>query len=899
MKLFPGLFAHFATSLVFFCTLKGYAVAAGKPARDPHSVPTRLTASDWNSIQIVHEAQRYAIASTEAGYCARNPGQQWQTEFDGRGFLTRPPKGDWQWGFELRSYGFAGHERRVGRAPRAKAEGQRLTYKREENVHEWFINDERGLEHGFTIQKRPADASDSEAPLVLTFGVRGNLHPMISGSEVRFVDSQGRVVVTYTMLKAWDAAGKSLPAYFFASNAGVGLSVDERGAHYPITIDPIAQQAYLKASNTGAGDAFGAAVAISGDTVVVGAFEEDSAATGVNGNQTDNSASASGAAYVFVRSGSTWTQQAYLKASNTGASDFFGAAVAISGDTVVIGAYGEDSAATGINGNQADNSASGSGAAYVFVRSGSTWTQQAYLKASNTGANDLLGAAVAISGDTVVAGAYGEDSAATGVNGNQADNSAIDSGAAYIFVRSGSTWTQQAYLKASNTGASDFFGISAAISGDTVVVGAYGEDSAATGVNGNQSNNSASDSGAAYVFVRSGSTWTQQAYLKASNTGATDYFGGSVAISGDTVVVGAFEEDSAATGVDGNQTSNSAVNSGAAYVFVRSGSTWTQQAYVKASNTGASDFFVVAAISGDTMVVGASGEDGAATGVNGNQASNGATDSGAAYVFNGLPATGPLQNISTRAEVLTDTKVLIGGFVISGTGTKQVLVRGLGPTLTDFGITGALADPTLALHHTNDQGQDSIVATNDNWKQTQQAAIQATGKAPTHDSEAAILQTLDPGNYTAVLAGKNNTTGIGLVDVYDQSPASAAQLSNISSRGFVGAGNNVMIGGFICAVADTRVIVRALGPTLTQFGVTGALADPVLGLFDANGNAIASNDNWQQSPQAAQIQSSGFAPPNTLEPAIISTRPLGNTTAVVSGKNGTTGVALVEVYRLP
>ena len=125
------------------------------------------------------------------------------------------------------------------------------------------------------------------------------------------------------------------------------------------------------------------------------------------------------------------------------------------------------------------------------------------------------------------------------------------------------------------------------------------------------------------------------------------------------------------------------------------------------------------------------------------------------------------------------------------------------------------------------------------------------------------------------------------------------QLHNISSRGQVGTGNNVMIGGFVCGVADTRVIVRALGPTLTQFGVTGALADPILGLFDANGNPIASNDGWQQSSQAAQIQSTGFAPPNALEPAIISTRPPGNTTAVITGKNGTTGVALLEVYRLP
>jgi hypothetical protein len=896
MKLFSGFLAHFANSLVFFCTLTGYAFAASKPVRDPNPVPTGLTASDWNSIRAVHEAQRHAITPSEAGYRAHNPGQQWQTEFDGRGFLTRPQTGDWQWGLELRSYGFAGHERSVERAPSAaKAEGQRVTYEREEGVHEWFINDERGLEHGFTIQKRPANASDSETPLLFTLAVRGNLHPMISGSEVRFVDNEGAVVVVYANLHVWDAGGKSLPARFLTSNTGIVLSVDERGAHYPITIDPIAQQAYLKASNTAANDFFGAAVAISGNTVVVGAYGEDSAATGVNGNQADNSASSSGAAYVFVRSGSTWTQQAYLKASNTGAGDLFGASVAISGDTVVVGAYAEDSAASGVNGNQASNSATDSGAVYVFVRLGSTWTQQAYLKASNTGASDLFGNSVAISGDTVAVGAHTEDSAATGVNGNQADNSAFASGAAYVFVRSGSIWTQQAYLKASNTGASDLFGSSVAISGDSVVVGAFGEDSAATGVNGNQASSGAPDSGAAYVFVRSGSTWTQQAYLKASNTETSDFFGVSVAISGNTVVVGAYGEDSAATGVNGSQAGNGATDSGAAYVFSRSGSTWTQQGYLKASNTGVSDTFVIAAISGDTVVVGASGEDSAATGINGNQASNSATDSGAAYVFAGLPATGPLENISTRAEVLTNTNVLIGGFVISGTGTKQVLVRGLGPTLTDFGVAGALADPFLSLV----TGSGNVLWNNDNWKDSQQAAIQATGKAPTHDSEAAIVQILGPGNYTAVLSGKNNTTGIGLVEVYDQSPASTAQLSNISSRGHVGTGNNVMIGGFISAVADTRVIVRALGPTLTQFGVTGVLADPVLGLFDANGNAIASNDNWTQSPQAAQIQASGFAPPNALEPAIISTRPLGNTTAIVSGKNGTTGVALLEVYRLP
>jgi hypothetical protein len=246
----------------------------------------------------------------------------------------------------------------------------------------------------------------------------------------------------------------------------------------------------------------------------------------------------------------TFTQQAYLKASNTGAGDWFGFAVAVSGDTVVVGARDEDSSTTGVN-STPNESAPDAGAAYVFVRSAGVWTQQAYLKASNTGANDQFGASVAVAGDTVVVGAYLENSSTTGVNGDQTNNSALDAGAAYVFVRSAGVWTQQAYLKASNTGAGDWFGASVGVAGDTVVVGAWHEDSSTTGVNSTP-NNSATDAGAAYVFTRSAGVWTQQAYLKASNTGAGDLFGDAVAVAGDTVVVGAYRENS---------------SSGAVYVF--------------------------------------------------------------------------------------------------------------------------------------------------------------------------------------------------------------------------------------------------------------------------------------------------------------------------------------------
>ena len=406
------------------------------------------------------------------------------------------------------------------------------------------------------------------------------------------------------------------------------------------------QQAYLKASNTVGGDAFGRSVALSGDTLAVGANRDDSGATGVNpaGGQADNSTSSAGAVYVFVRSGTTWTQQAYLKASNTGAGDFFGTSVALSGDTLAVGANFESSGATGVNpaGGQADNSTSSAGAVYVFVRSGTTWTQQAYLKASNTGAGDFFGTSVALSGDMLAVGAAGESSGGTGVNpaDGEADNSASSAGAVYVFVRSGATWIQQAYLKASNTGPGDFFGYSVALSGNTLAVGAVYEGSGGTGVSpaDGEADNSASSAGAVYMFVRSGTTWTQQTYLKASNAGAGDTFGTSVALSGDTLAVSAPYEASGATGINptGGQADNSAGQSGAVYVFVRSGMTWTQQAYLKASNTGPGDFFGYSvALSGDTLAVGACNEASGATGVNpaGGQADNSAGFAGAVYVF--------------------------------------------------------------------------------------------------------------------------------------------------------------------------------------------------------------------------------------------------------------------------
>jgi hypothetical protein len=264
------------------------------------------------------------------------------------------------------------------------------------------------------------------------------------------------------------------------------------------------------------------------------------------------------------------------------------------------------------------------------------------------------------------------------------------------------------------------------------------------------------------------------------------------------------------------------------------------------------------------------------------------------------PPTAQLANISTRASVQTGQGVTIAGFIVTGTDSKTVVLRGLGPTLSQppFNIPGTLADPTLQLF----DGSGHPMWFNDNWKDTQQTQIQGTGRAPPNDLESAIFQVLPPGNYTAILAGKNGTTGVGLVEVYDISPGVFAELTNVSTRGFVGSGQSVMIGGFITAGGNgsTEVVLRGLGPTLSQppFNLSGTLADPVLGLYDANGNPIASNDNWTQSPQVAQIQASGFAPPNVLESAMVVTVAAGQYTAILSGHGGGMGIGLVEVYKL-
>jgi hypothetical protein len=401
----------------------------------------------------------------------------------------------------------------------------------------------------------------------------------------------------------------------------------------------VAQEALLTAANSESGDQFGWAIGLSADgtTLAVGAKGEQSNATGVNPPDTDNSLSEAGAAYVFVRTQDTWVQQAYLKASNTEDDDWFGASLALSGDgsTLAVAAIREDSSSRMIDGNQADNNAMSSGAVYVFERSGDTWTQRAYLKTSNADPSDTLGASMAMSldGGTIVVGAF-EDSDGT----SPANNSFNQAGAAYVFVRSGATWMEQGYLKAAMPDAGDDLGgggakVDISADGNTVVVGANGEDSNATSVNGDQNDETALDSGAAYVFVRNGTMWSQEAYLKASNAEDLDRFGNCVAVSGDgaTVAVGAGGEASGTS----DPGDNSRARAGAIYLFARSGATWSQVQYIKASNPDMSDSLCGAALSYDgSILLGcAPDESSAASGIDGDQTDNTIRSTGACYVF--------------------------------------------------------------------------------------------------------------------------------------------------------------------------------------------------------------------------------------------------------------------------
>jgi hypothetical protein len=256
-----------------------------------------------------------------------------------------------------------------------------------------------------------------------------------------------------------------------------------------------------------------------------------------------------------------------------------------------------------------------------------------------------------------------------------------------------------------------------------------------------------------------------------------------------------------------------------------------------------------------------------------------------------------LVNLSTRALVGTGDRVCIAGFIIQGDAskTKRILVRGLGPSLQSGGLllAGRLIDPVLELH----DATGGLILSNDNWRSSQQAEIQGSGLAPSNDKDSALIAVLPPGNYTAILRGKNFTTGIALVEVYDLEGTFDPDLGNLSARADVEPGNGVLIGGLIVRSAK-QLLLRALGPELASNGVVGALNDPVMELHDANGALLISNDNWRDAPDNALIEATGLAPGDDRESAILVAPSPGNYTAIVRGAGNSTGIALLEAYVL-
>jgi uncharacterized protein (DUF2345 family) len=482
-------------------------------------------------------AEGYRVERAGGAARATNAAHGLRVDFSAQKVEVTPAPGAGSWAFELAPSRW-GCEGRLAEVQRAAPEiqGNRVDYPHE-GLRERYLNGPLGLEQGFTLAQAPC-ASGERGSVVIELGGGGGLRAEISpqGDAARLHEAGGAEVLRYSDLYVVDAAGRQLDARLEDSASGLAIRIDDAGAVYPIDVDPLVwtQQQELLASDGAPEDDFGTAVAISGSTAVVGA----------NGNALDQ-----GAAYVFVQTGTVWTQQQELVASDGALGDLFGNSVAISASTVVVGAPGK---------------AVGQGAAYVFVRTGTTWAQQQELVASDGAVTDLFGVSVAIDVDTAVVGAPGNT---------------LDQGAAYVFVRTGTTWAQQQELVAGDGAAFDELGSAVAVDVDTAVVGAPDKNLV---------------QGAAYVFVRTGTTWAQQQELVAGDGAANDGFGSAVAVNVDTAVAGA---------------PGKALNQGGAYVFARTGTTWAQQQELVAGDGVASDALGSSvAVEGNTAVVGAPGK---------------------------------------------------------------------------------------------------------------------------------------------------------------------------------------------------------------------------------------------------------------------------------------------------
>lgn len=591
-----------------------------QPPTASGETPQGLTANDWALIQTAIEQAEYHFARHQADathkapyFWAPNRAQGWDLVFEGNGPMISPRNSNlWQWGLTTRGYGYAGAMQSLDGRPELDSQKDTLTYRWDEILSEWWVNQDSGLEHGFTLTSRPAVAQDTQ--LVIEMAVQGSLAPIQNGEALTFVDEGGQAILTYAGLQVSDAHGRELAARLelaypqTGSPALVRILVDDSQALYPITVDPWVQSAKLTASDGSGRENIGQSVAISGDTVVVGAYYD--AVEGDYGR---------GSVYIFEKPETGWgsvPESAKLAASDGEPSDYFGGAVDIDGDTVVVGAYGVGDY---------------EGAAYIFEKPLAGWatviSETARLSWSSGSTNDRFGYAIAISGDTVVVGAYGEgydDSGAahiyvkpaegwhtTGTSDAQLYSGAVDNlgwsvdlyedtavigapkhddnkGAAYIYEKPETGWETTymytAKLTASDGILYDRLGRAVSICEDTILVGAYGDDDG---------------TGSAYIFEKplSGGWVTTDVFnakLTASDGSMEDGFGFAVAIDGNTLVVGALWDNDQA---------------GSAYVFQKPVSGWvsgSETAKLTASNGAAEDDFgITVAISGDTVVIGA------------------------------------------------------------------------------------------------------------------------------------------------------------------------------------------------------------------------------------------------------------------------------------------------------
>ncbi len=626
--------------------------AESEPGNEARSfdVPPSVWERMIEGIDADQYAVRAAVVDGAAVYEASNPAHGLLALFAEDGVRVRSARhasGVWEWNLELETLGYESNLAPVEEAAPI-AEGRRVEYRRGE-LTEWYVNERAGLEQGFTVARAPAAGQASEEPLVLQLRASGlEIRQDVAGESILLTSGDGAVALHYRGLIAWDSVGRRLPASMWASDERIRIEVDDAAATYPVTIDPFIEGTVLRASDAGWYDYFGASVAVSGDTAIVGAFYED----GGPGNPRPGA----GAAYIFERDhggAGNWGETRKIIASDAQADDRFGYSVAISGDVVIVGAINEDGGA--------GDPRPGAGAAYFFERDRGgpgNWGEVVKVVASDAQADDRFGHSVSISGDHAIVGAWAEQ-------GGPGDPR-FWAGASYIFARNQGgpgNWGEVKKLIASDAKGYDYFGSSVSISGGTAIVGAYGEDGGPGDPN--------TMGGAAYIFERGYGgldNWGEIRKLMPWDAQAGDYFGASVAISGDKAVVGAPYEDGGpwdprpdagaayifrrdlpgpngwgqtkklmtsdsqtgdqfgeAVGIFGDRFLGAAlfedgglgdprVDSGAAYLFALNhggAGNWGEVRKLVASESQQGDLFGVSlAISGDTAIVGASGEDG-------------------------------------------------------------------------------------------------------------------------------------------------------------------------------------------------------------------------------------------------------------------------------------------------